>query len=153
METNVASTTTNGEQESFVACQNSQGLDLQATLLRFTRYLAVFEIYAPAVGLRMSEVLSDFKILLNDRPVYSGRAVVSNLVHAGTVLVCEATLQEEGWVDVNLFSLASQERELRAGFENFFRQWEKIYKVRPEYKVVIADLQTFMSDLRLWLEQ
>jgi extracellular factor (EF) 3-hydroxypalmitic acid methyl ester biosynthesis protein len=152
METNDGSTT-NSEQESFVACQNSQGLGLQASLLRFTRHVAVFEVYSQAVVLRMSEVLTDFKIVLNDRPVYAGRAVISNLVPTGTVLVCEAALQEEGWVDVNLFSLASQQKELRAGFEGFFRQWEKIYKVRPDYKVVIADLQTFMSDLRLWLEQ
>src|SRR5207302_5687063 len=31
--------------------------------------------------------------------------------------------------------------------------WEKLYRVRPEFKIVIADMQTFLTDLRLWLEQ
>jgi extracellular factor (EF) 3-hydroxypalmitic acid methyl ester biosynthesis protein len=33
------------------------------------------------------------------------------------------------------------------------QEWQKFYRVSPEYKVVIADLQTFLSDLRLWLDQ
>ena len=31
--------------------------------------------------------------------------------------------------------------------------WQKIYRVQPEFKVVMADMQTFLTDLRLWLEQ
>jgi extracellular factor (EF) 3-hydroxypalmitic acid methyl ester biosynthesis protein len=54
---------------------------------------------------------------------------------------------------VDFTALASQHKELRAGFDTFLRQWQKIYKISPEYKVVIADLQTFLMDLRLWLEQ
>jgi len=63
-------------------------------------------------------------------------------VNTGTVVVCEAALQD-AWVDVDFAALASQHKELRAGFDTFLRQWQKIYKISPEYKVVIADLQTF----------
>jgi extracellular factor (EF) 3-hydroxypalmitic acid methyl ester biosynthesis protein len=31
--------------------------------------------------------------------------------------------------------------------------WQKFYKVAPEFKVVIADMQMFLHDFRLWLEQ
>lgn len=87
------------DKSSFVICQSSYGLEIRGTLLRFTRHLAVFEIYTPTVVLRMSEVLSDFKVVLNDRTIYSGRAVVSNLINAGETLVCEATLDEH-WINI-----------------------------------------------------
>ena len=80
--------------ESVVVCKNSQGAELRATPLRLTRYLAVFEIYTPTAALRTSEVLGEFKIVWNDRTLYSGRAIVSNLVNSGAVTVCEATLDD-----------------------------------------------------------
>jgi extracellular factor (EF) 3-hydroxypalmitic acid methyl ester biosynthesis protein len=87
-----------------------------------------------------------------DRPIYAGRAVVANLINMGTVVVCEATL-EDSWVDVQLFPMLEQHNGLPEGFKSFFQQWQKSYRVAPEYKVVVSDLQTFLADLRLWMEQ
>ncbi len=137
--------------DGLVVFKTSQGLEMQATLLKLTRFLVAFEVCGPAV-LRTSEVLQDFKIVMQDRPVYCGRAVVSELVNTGTVVVCEAALQD-AWVDIDFAAPASLHEALRAGFSTFLRQWQKVYKIDPEYKVVIADLQTFLMDLRLWLEQ
>src|SRR5215218_9463299 len=92
-----------GEKNSFIVCRNSQGVEIRATPLRMTRYLVVFEVYNPYSILQLSEVLQEFKIIMNERMVYSGRAVVSNLVNTGIVLVCEATLDDQ-WIDVDLFS-------------------------------------------------
>src|SRR5262249_19557617 len=39
------------------------------------------------------------------------------------------------------------------GFRDFIQHWQTVYKVLPEFKVVLADMQTFLSDLRLWLDQ
>src|SRR5437773_3160878 len=88
--------------DTLVTCQNHQGFEIRATLVRITRHLAVFEIYNNQLVLRLSEVLSDFRVLVNGRPVYLGRAVVTNVVHAGTMLVCEATL-EDSWIDTEAF--------------------------------------------------
>src|SRR6478672_4466962 len=92
-----------GEKDSLIVCRNSQGLEVRATPLRMTRHLVVFEVYNPYSILQLSEVLQEFQIVMNDRVVYSGRAVVSNLVNTGIVLICEATL-DESWLDVDLFS-------------------------------------------------
>src|SRR5438477_9407850 len=86
--------------ESLVMCQNGQGVALHATLLKLSRFQAIFEIYSPPGVLRLSEALSDFKILVQGRVVYSGRAVVSNLIHMASVVVCEAELDEAGLVAV-----------------------------------------------------
>ena len=48
--------------DSVVTGQNSQGVEVRGSLLRVTRYLAVFEVYNPSLVLRASEVLGDFKI-------------------------------------------------------------------------------------------
>ncbi|MDB6112563.1 MAG: hypothetical protein JWR69_4313 [Pedosphaera sp.] len=137
--------------ETVVTCKTHEGVEVRATILRLTRYLASFEIYDPTSMLQASEVLDEFKILLNGRLVYDGRAVVSNLVNAGTVLICEATLQES-WIDIQTASLENK-AYLRAEFGEFMRQWEKNYKVLPDFKVVVADMQSMLADMRLWLGQ
>lgn len=138
--------------DTFIICRNSQGTEFRATLLRLSRYMVVFEVYNPYSILQLSEVLTDFRMIMNDRLIYSGRAVVSNLVNTGILLVCEATL-EESWLDVDIFSTSSQKNRLQAEFGEFLQEWEKIHRVTPEFKVVVADIQTLLSDLRRWLEQ
>src|SRR6266576_7367139 len=132
--------------DSLVMFHNSQGLEMRASLLRITPYEAVFEIYNPALVLRLSEVLADFRVIINDRAAYSGRAVVSNLVNTGTLIVCETKLEDSGLI-LSPFSSWNGEVQLRAGFRDFLGQWQKIYKVQPEFKVVVADMHTFLMDL------
>ena len=137
--------------DSFAAFRTSQGQELRGNLLRFTRHLAVFEICNPISVVQTSEVLSEFKIVWNDRVLYSGRAVVCNLVNTGLLTVCEATLSDS-WVDVD-FSVSGPAADLGPQFSLFLAEWQKLYRVLPEYKVVVADLQTFLAEVRLWLEQ
>lgn len=140
------------EKNSFIVCRNSQGVEIRATPLRMTRYIVVFEVYNPYSILQLSEVLQEFKIIMNDRVAYSGRAVVSNLVNTGIVLICEATL-DESWLDVEMFGPMTHPQRLQEEFADFLKEWEKIYKVIPNFKVVVADMQTLLADLRRWLEQ
>jgi extracellular factor (EF) 3-hydroxypalmitic acid methyl ester biosynthesis protein len=137
--------------DTFAAFRTSQGQELRGNLLRFTRHLAVFEVCNPVSVLQTSEVLSEFRIVWNDRVLYSGRAVVHKVIHTGMVTVCEATLNDS-WVDVD-FSLSSAANDLGPQFNGFLAEWQKLYRVRPEYKVVVADLQSFLAEVRLWLEQ
>src|SRR5438132_11177554 len=138
--------------ESLVSCQNSHGLELHATLLKLSRFQITFEVYSPTGTLRLSEVLSDFRILIQGQPTYSGRAVVSNLINLGSVVVCEATL-DEACLDLTVACPVNDPATLRDGFEKFMVEWGKNFKVHPEFKGVIADMQTFFMDLRLWLDQ
>lgn len=137
---------------SMVICQNSQGIELRATVLKLTRNQVVFETYSPEPLLRMSEVLSNFTLLFYDRPVYSGKAVIVNLIHTGLCTLCEAQLKE-AWVDEDMFVPLTEPQEVEASFKRFFEQWGKTYRILPEYKVIIADIHSFLLDLRNWLEQ
>ncbi|HLX70872.1 MAG TPA: class I SAM-dependent methyltransferase [Verrucomicrobiae bacterium] len=145
---------TNGQlRDTLVFGQTSQGAEIHATLVRLTRLTAVFEVYSPSVLLRTSEVLSDFKIVVRDRTLYRGRAVVRTLVNAGLTMVCEVTLTESAWMDVALTAEMVGNGRLQSEFKDFVHEWQKLYKILPEYKVVIADMQSFLSDLRFWMDQ
>lgn len=141
-----------GERDSIIVGRTSQGYEVRATPLHITRHVVAFEVYNPYSILQLSEVLNEFKIIVNDRLIYSGRATVSNLVNTGIVVVCEATLNE-AWLDVDLFALITQPKKLRADFSDFLKEWERIYSILSEYKVVLADMQNYFVDLRRWLEQ
>jgi extracellular factor (EF) 3-hydroxypalmitic acid methyl ester biosynthesis protein len=145
-------TTTSGAKDSFMVFRNSQGNEARGTLLRLTRFSAVFEVYNPYSLLQLSEVLADFHIYMSDRLVYSGRAVVNSLVNTGIMVICEVTL-DEAWLDIDLFSPVNQRDKLRTEFAQFIKEWEKIHAILPEFKVVVADIQTLLADLRRWLEQ
>jgi extracellular factor (EF) 3-hydroxypalmitic acid methyl ester biosynthesis protein len=139
-------------QDNLAVFHTSQGQDVRATLLSFTAHAANFEIYSIEPIVRASEILDEFKIFINDRPVYSGRAVVRDLVNTGTVTVCSVMLDDFSF-DSQYFGELGATTNLHARFEDFVAQWEKVCKVLPEFKVAIADIQTFLIDLRRWMEQ
>jgi extracellular factor (EF) 3-hydroxypalmitic acid methyl ester biosynthesis protein len=139
--------------ESGVTFQMAESVELHGALSRVTRHTVVFELYNPDVTLQLSEVLAGFEIIFQGRMVYSGRATVRNVVNAGTQIVCEATLKEEDWTDLNPAMSPQSDGGVAKEFKIFLKEWQKLYKVSPEFKVVVADMQTFLHDLRLWLGQ
>ena len=138
--------------ESFIVCRNSQGSVVRATVLRMTRHTVTFEVYNPYSILQNSEVLSDFKIFIGERLVYNGKAIVSGIVNTGLLLICEVNL-DQAWIDVDIFSPLNLRQSLKTEFEDFLKGWEKIHAVTAEFKIMIADAQIFLTDLKRWLEQ
>jgi extracellular factor (EF) 3-hydroxypalmitic acid methyl ester biosynthesis protein len=142
-----------GERDSIIVGRTSQGYEVRAMPLRITRHVVAFEVYNPYSILQLSEVLQEFKIIVHDRLIYSGRATVSSLVNTGVVVVCESMLDDDGWLDVDLYTLITEPKKLRADFAEFLKEWERIHSILPEYKVVLSDMQNYFLDLRRWLEQ
>ena len=139
--------------ESQVTFQTAEGVELRGTPVRVTRHGVVFELYNPGIAPRFSEALGEFQIILQGQAIYFGRAVVRSVVDAGTKIVCEVTLDESSWVDLNLILTLQKDGQFAKAFKSFLKDWQKFYKVSPEFKIVIADMQTFLHDLQLWLEQ
>jgi extracellular factor (EF) 3-hydroxypalmitic acid methyl ester biosynthesis protein len=141
-----------GTRDSIIVCRTAQGYEVRATPLRITRHVVAFEVYNPYSIIQLSEVLQEFRIVVNERMIYSGRATVSNLVNTGVMLVCEATL-DDAWLDVDLFALITEPQKLEEDFLNFFREWEKNNAILADYKVVLSDMQNYFIDLQRWLDQ
>jgi extracellular factor (EF) 3-hydroxypalmitic acid methyl ester biosynthesis protein len=104
------------------------------------------------VVLQISELLGDFKIILGERTAYSGRAVVHAVVNPGATLLCEATLSD-AWLDPNIFADLADTSRLAEDFRSYLQIWHKQYKVLPDFKLHIADMQMFFMELRQWLDQ
>lgn len=140
-----------GLRESRVNCATSQGLPVQGTIIQLGQHEVVFEVFSPGAVIQVSEVLREFKVQLGERLAYTGRAVVKNVVHTGMKMVCAVAL-DEAW------SLQFSDADLEPGrmrtlFKEHLHQWHKLYLIRPEYKLQIADMETFFAELRVWLDQ
>ncbi len=148
---------TSESSQSVITCRNSQGTELTANLLRIKRYSVVFEVYNPYSILQLSEVLSDFRIMASRRLLYHGKAVVSNLLNTGIVLVCEAML-DEGWVEVDFLSSVTgaattggSTSDLASQFENFMGEWKSANQVQDPFKLVVSDMASMLSGVQHWL--
>lgn len=139
--------------DSHVGFHTADGEELRGTLAHLTRHIVVFELYNSATTLRLSEALDRFVIVFQDQTIYSGRVVVRGVVDAGTKIVCEAVLDESKWTDFNNALSLQREDGLKVEFKNLLVEWQKLYKVLPEFKIVVVDLHSFLSDLRSWLDQ
>ena len=138
--------------ESFIICRNSQGSVVRATVLRMTRHTVTFEVYNPYSILQNSEVLSEFKIFVGERLIYSGKAVVSGIVNTGLLLICEVSLGSS-WLDIDFYSSLYHNKSLQPDFEKFLKDWAKVHTVLSNFKVLIADIQIFLTELKRWLDQ
>lgn len=142
-----------GENLSIITCRNSQGAEVRGTVHRLSRHLVTFEVYNPYSILQLSEVLMDFKVVVNDRLLYAGRSVITNLVNTGIMLILEASLEEEDWLDQDMFAPLQQRQGLGEELAAMLRETHRIFRVQPDFKVIVVDIQTVLTDLKRWLEQ
>jgi extracellular factor (EF) 3-hydroxypalmitic acid methyl ester biosynthesis protein len=136
---------------SLVLFHNGQGLETRAAVVRLERHKVVFEVYSAQDLLRKSEVLDPFTILVHERPIYSGTAVLTNVVDTGLMLVCEARLDESGH-DLEI-GATGVDQNLDTHLRSFLERWQKFYRIGRDYKVVIADIHSFLVELHNWLQQ
>ncbi len=147
----VASATASRQSE--VIFQTAEGVKLRGTLSRITRHAAVFELVNPIITPRISEALDEFKVTFQERMVYIGRAMVHNIVDAGTKVVCEAKLDESRWTGLDSDWSVTRQGQIGEQYKIFIRDWQNFSKVSHEFKIVISDMQGFLHDLRLWLDR
>jgi extracellular factor (EF) 3-hydroxypalmitic acid methyl ester biosynthesis protein len=135
-----------------VSFNTSHGPRVSAPVVRLNPQCVTFEISAPETFLRLSELLTEFEVLSGPHTVFNGKAIVTSLLHTGTALACEVALSSP------LFELDSLQFHdpahiCGAGFNSFLQHWQQYYRVHHDYKVAVADIESFLASLRLWLEQ
>ncbi len=135
--------------DSLVSFRNTRDVSGRGTLIHVTRSNVIFEVYNPYSVVQMSEVLQSLQILRKGRFLYSGRAVVSNIIATGLMTIVSATLVDS-WSDLAGMTPGP---ELRREVEDFVKKWEVTHALRPSYQVVITKLRSFLGELSRWLEQ
>ena len=118
--------------------------------MKVTRDLIVLEIYNPYSIVQLGEVLQDLTIHRRMEPVYEGKAVVSNLVNTGLMLIMSATLLDP-WLDTSDFRPGDH---LRDEVNRFVGDWkENTTVLRPDYEICVGKIQNFLQEFSRWLEQ
>jgi extracellular factor (EF) 3-hydroxypalmitic acid methyl ester biosynthesis protein len=134
--------------DSVVAFRNSQGTEAQGTLLRLNRESVVFEVYNPYSIVQLSEVLSNLRMRRGERDVYTGRAVVTNLINTGLMAIVSASLVDP-WSDLASLSPGP---ELRDEVQGFVEDWDAGNRqLHPAYQVAVSNVRNFLEELSRWL--
>ncbi len=135
-------------QESYVGFTNSQGIVGRGTLVRLTRQLAIFEVYNPYSIVQLSEVLDGVEIRRRDRVIYRGRAVVSNLISTGLMMIVSVALVDP-WTDLAELSPGD---ELKEETRRFVEDWQRQHTLSPKFQLSVTTLANFLQELSRWLE-
>lgn len=144
------SSTIQSNLNDLITFRNSQDQVVQGTLLKLTRTALVIEVYNPYSIVQLSEVLNDVVISRGDKPIYEGRAVVSNLVNTGLMLIVSATLVDP-WVELVDLKPGSV---LKQEVQNFIDNWDANHqRLDPAYRLVVTKIRNFLQEFNLWLEQ
>jgi extracellular factor (EF) 3-hydroxypalmitic acid methyl ester biosynthesis protein len=134
--------------ESLLTFRNSQDIPSRGTIMHLSRNLVVFEVYNPYSIVQLSEVLKDLKIRRGERTIYDGRAVVSNLVNTGLMLIVSATMVDP-WSDLEHLAPGTGLREEVAGFVD---DWDRSNRtIQPPYRTLVSTIRNFLEELSQWL--
>jgi extracellular factor (EF) 3-hydroxypalmitic acid methyl ester biosynthesis protein len=139
--------------ENEVSFSTADGIESRANLSHLTRHAVTFEAVNLVTTLQTSEVLNNFKISASGRVIYFGRAVVSNVIHNGDALVCEAKLDDLGSDTAYFLPPPEAGSNFDEAYHVFFQAWQKNYRISDEFKVLVADVQSYLTSVRHWLEE
>lgn len=134
----------------FISFSNSQGENVRGTLMHLTRHQAVFEVYNPYSIVQLSEVLTGLCIRRGERVLYDGRAVVSNLVNTGLMLIVSATLVDP-WSEL---AADQDDGHLAGDIAAFAEDWQRSNgQLIPPFQVAVSNLRNFLEELSRWVGQ
>lgn len=130
-----------------VVAHTSEGVEILGTPIRLDAEVAIFETFRRETPLRVSEVLADFTIIVRERVVFSGRAILRNVIDTGVCLTCEAALHD-GWAETGSLDNASASGLLRSDICHLLSRWTQFYRLSPEFKAVVSDMQTYLGGMQ-----
>lgn len=137
--------------QSLVTFSNSQGERARGTLLKLERSTAVFEVYNPYSIVQLSEVLEGLRIRRGERTIYEGRAVVSNLVNTGLMLIVSVTVLDQ-FDDVDWLFSRERKEHIHEETERFVGLWRRSQCIDQGYQTVVSDIRSFFFELSRWME-
>jgi extracellular factor (EF) 3-hydroxypalmitic acid methyl ester biosynthesis protein len=129
---------------------NSQGQSVRGTIITLQRKSLVMEVYNPYSIVQVSEVLTNLTIRLNARNIYTGKAVITNIVNTGLTAIVSVTLTDE-WRELSeiLTTPSAVGVEARA----FVQDWARRFRIGRNYQIVVNELRAFLSEISRWVEQ
>jgi extracellular factor (EF) 3-hydroxypalmitic acid methyl ester biosynthesis protein len=134
--------------DSVVVFKNSQGTVSRGTMVSLSRTVVIFEVYNPYSIVQLSEVLQELRITRHGKTIYSGRAMVSNLVSTGLMIIVSAALVDAWW---ELKEVTTREA-VREETQRFIDDWDSNAQLEPSFQLSVTRLKSFLSELNRWME-
>ncbi len=138
--------------DSVILCEDSHGVEIHGRLVRLGWHDVTFELPCAEASVQASETLNHFRVVSHEKTIFDGQAVVRSFVNSGTTLLCQATV-EGAWLTEAGEAGSMEPAQVRVSFEHMLHLWQKTYRILPEFKLAITDIQTFLHGLRNWAEQ
>lgn len=106
-------------------------------------------VFAPKAAdplFRMNESVQ-IEITHNNNRIYKGKAKITNEKVSSDGVAYGLSLRE-GYIDKNVVKALISDTSTMPGSLNPFSPHELVSRVRPDFKILIADLNTFLQDIR-----
>lgn len=133
--------------DSGVVFRNAGGVELRGALVHITRNSIVFEVYSPYAVVEPGESLPSLVLLRDGFRLYSGGAVVENVLSTGVMLIVTATplgtwaavaerdAAADGWADTS----------------NLAWDWEDTNQLDPGVQIAVTSIRSFLDRLSRWV--
>ena len=136
---------------SLVSFQTSGGHHIKAKVKELRSDSLAFEVVSSESFMQTSEVLNDVEIFVGGQLAYRGQLLVMGLIPLGVVVVCEARLTDKWLLDC--FRSDDFLENIGEHLEEHTTRWAKDHEIRPEFRAVVADLETYLTGLENWCHQ
>ena len=130
---------------------SGRGHRVEARIKELRSDSIAFELLSSENILQLSEVLREVEVLVGGKLAYKGELSVVGFVPLGVMVVCEARTSGQ-WI---LDSFGSDDflENIVEKLEKHTACWVKDHEVKSQFRVAVADLETYLAGLECWCEQ
>lgn len=130
----------------------ASGAEMRGQLVRVRASEATFETFGADEPLRVSEVLTQFKIVAGELVVYEGNAIVQSIISTGSSMVHVVTLSSPV-LDAQVTAHHNLPAAIPSAYTGFLQSWQSNSRINPEFKDAVFELEDHLAQLRQWLDQ
>jgi extracellular factor (EF) 3-hydroxypalmitic acid methyl ester biosynthesis protein len=132
--------------------QCDKDFSIEGRLEHFAKYSLVIQFYNSHPPLLNSQRIPSVTVYLHGNRIYQGQGVITSMLETGSNTVCEVALDNASH-SFHREQASHAPENLAGAFRSFLSDWRKIYKLLPEYKLVVSDMQVFFLELKHFLEE
>ena len=123
----------------------------EAKVLRLSKGGVRTEIFDPLMPLVHDSPVKNLKVWVGNELAYDGAAWVRGVVDTGVSQVCEFALNG-GWVKRKREAMPTGTDGIEGEARTFLDRAAASRTVRPAFRLAVADVVTFLSEMRAWCD-
>lgn len=142
-----------GNLVKYVSLKDDAGIEYVCDILNVSKYGIAFRIQKDNVIFKISSVIRNFRVIINNEVIFRGDAVISHITEAGNQVIIGAEFREELFHIEKISSLkkkASLKPNIISYVEDSILPFERI---DDQFKQKIADTGYILSKVKAFLDE